>query len=132
MMWSQARPCRKPRSGVRVRHDFHTEVTAFVADGVKQRTVMLTPNATSARQCRDYHLPSDSLPVRLIRVELSNCEFGDCGETQRPLVMQISMSFCAPLRDPYTSRPTLPHASRCIDLKSKQRYICRLLARVPG
>ena len=58
----------------RVRHDFHAEVTAFVADGVKQRTVLLTSNATSARQCHDYHLPTDPLRVRLIRVELSNGE----------------------------------------------------------
>ncbi|MGB5561520.1 MAG: IS4 family transposase [Sedimenticolaceae bacterium] len=58
----------------RVRHDLHAEVTAFVADGVKQRTVTLMPNPTSARQCRDYHLPSDPLRVRLIRVELNNGE----------------------------------------------------------
>lgn len=58
----------------RVRHDFHAEVTAFVADGAKQRTVMLTPNSTSARQCRDYHLAHDPLRVRLIRVELNNGE----------------------------------------------------------
>ena len=58
----------------RVRHDFHTEVAAFVADGVKQRTVMLTPSPNSARQCRNDHLPSDPLPVRLIRVELSSGE----------------------------------------------------------
>lgn len=55
----------------RVRHDFHAEVTAFVADGVKQRTVTLTPNPTSVQQCRDYHLPHDPLRVRLIRVELN-------------------------------------------------------------
>lgn len=58
----------------RVRHDFHAEVTAFVADGVKQRTVTLTPNPTSVRQCRDYHLPTDPLRVRLIRVELDSGE----------------------------------------------------------
>ena len=58
----------------RVKHDFHPEVKAFLADGVKQRTVLLTPNRTSVRQCRDYHLPSDPLPVRLIRVELNNDE----------------------------------------------------------
>lgn len=58
----------------RVRHDFHAEVAAFMADGAKQRTVTLTPNRTSARQCRDYHLPADPLRVRLIRVELNNGE----------------------------------------------------------
>jgi hypothetical protein len=57
-----------------VRHDFHAEVTAFVADGVKQRAVMLTPNPTNARQWRDYHLPSGPLRVRLIRVELDSGE----------------------------------------------------------
>jgi len=58
----------------RVRHDFHAEVSAFVADGVKQRTVMLTPNPASVRQCRDAHLPSAPLRVRLIRVELNSGE----------------------------------------------------------
>lgn len=58
----------------RVRHDFHAEVSAFVDDNAKQRTVMLTPNPASARQCRDYHLPADPLRVRLIRVELNNGE----------------------------------------------------------
>ncbi len=58
----------------RVRHDFHAEVAAFVAAGAKQRTVMLTPNPTSARQCEDQQLPTDPLPVRLIRVELSSGE----------------------------------------------------------
>ena len=28
----------------RVRHDFHSEVKAFVADGAKERIVVLTPN----------------------------------------------------------------------------------------
>lgn len=56
----------------RVKHDFHAEVAAFVADGVKQRTVVLTPNSTSARQCRDYHLSAEPLMVRLIRVELNS------------------------------------------------------------
>ena len=36
----------------RVRHDFHSEVKAFVADGAKERIVVLTPNTASARQCR--------------------------------------------------------------------------------
>jgi len=35
---------------------------------------MLTPNCTSARQCRDYYLPDESIPVRLIRVVLKSGE----------------------------------------------------------
>lgn len=58
----------------RVKHDFHAEVSAFVADGVKQRTVVLAPNPASARQCRDYHLPTEPLTVRLVRVELNSGE----------------------------------------------------------
>ena len=34
----------------RVRHDFHSEVKAFVADGAKERIVVLTPNTASARR----------------------------------------------------------------------------------
>ena len=49
----------------RVRHDFHSEVKAFVADGAKERIVVLTPNTASARQCREGHLPADPLRVRL-------------------------------------------------------------------
>ena len=58
----------------RVRHDFHSEVKAFVADGAKERIVVLTPNAASMRQCREGHLPADPLHVRLIRVELESGE----------------------------------------------------------
>lgn len=58
----------------RVRHDFHKEVATFVADGVKQRSVLLTPNSSSTRQCQDYFLPSEPLRVRLIRVELNSGE----------------------------------------------------------
>ena len=58
----------------RLKHEFHPEVTAFLADGVKQRTVLLTPNRASVRQYRDYHLPSKPLRVRLIRVELNSGE----------------------------------------------------------
>ena len=60
----------------RVRHDFHSEVKAFVADGAKERIVVLTPNTASARQCREGHLPADPLRVRLIRVELESGEVG--------------------------------------------------------
>ena len=67
-----------PRNSVitvqRVRHDFHSEVKAFVADGAKERIVVLTPNTASARQCREGHLPADPLRVRLIRVELESGE----------------------------------------------------------
>ena len=56
----------------RVRHDFHSEVKAFVADGAKERIVVLTPYAASMRQCREGHLPADPLRVRLIRVELES------------------------------------------------------------
>ena len=58
----------------RVRHDFHSEVKAFVADGAKERIVVLTPNTASARQCREGHLPADPLRVRLIWVELESGE----------------------------------------------------------
>ena len=58
----------------RVRHDFHSEVKAFVADGAKERIVVLTPNTASARQCREGHLPADPLRVRLNRVELESGE----------------------------------------------------------
>ena len=58
----------------RVRHDFHSEVKAFVADGAKERIVVLTPNTVSARQCREGHLPADPLRARLIRVELESGE----------------------------------------------------------
>ena len=61
-------------TGARVRHDFHSEVKAFVADGAKERIVVLTPNTASARQCREGHLPADPLRVRLIRVELESGE----------------------------------------------------------
>ena len=54
----------------RVRHDFHSEVKAFVADGAKERIVVLTPNTASARLCREGHLPAE----RLIRVELESGE----------------------------------------------------------
>ena len=46
----------------RVKYDFHPQVTAFLADGVKQRTVSLSPNRAGVRQCREYHLPPDPLP----------------------------------------------------------------------
>ena len=50
------------------------KVKAFVADGAKERIVVLTPNTASARQCREGHLPADPLRVRLIRVELESGE----------------------------------------------------------
>lgn len=58
----------------RVRHNFHSEVQAFVHDGVKERIVSLTPSAASARQCREGYLPTEPLQARLIRVELESGE----------------------------------------------------------
>ena len=58
----------------RLKHDFHPEVKRFLASGKKSQTVMLEPNAQSARRCREYHLPSDAPPVRLVRVELTSGE----------------------------------------------------------
>ena len=58
----------------RLKHDFHPEVKRFLASGKKSQTVMLKPNAHSARQCREYHLPSDPIPVRLVRVKLKSGE----------------------------------------------------------
>ena len=59
---------------MRLRKDFHPEVKAFLASGKKSDTVMLHPNRQSAKQCEEYNLTSDSIPVRLIRVELKSGE----------------------------------------------------------
>ena len=55
-------------------YGMNSEVKAFVADGAKERIVVLRPNTASARQCREGHLPADPLRVRLIRVELESGE----------------------------------------------------------
>lgn len=59
---------------MRVRKDFHSEVKDFLASGDKSRVVMLKPNRASIRQCEEYNLSTDSIPVRLIRVKLKSGE----------------------------------------------------------
>ena len=58
----------------RLKHDFHSEVKSFLESGKKSKTVSLKPNAHNARQCEEYYLPSESIPVRLIRIELKSGE----------------------------------------------------------
>ena len=59
---------------LRVRKDFHSEVKAFLEAGDKSRVVLLKPSRASARQCEEYNLSSDPIPVRLIRVALKSGE----------------------------------------------------------
>ena len=59
---------------MRVKKDFHTEVKDFLEAGDKSRVVMLKPNRASIRQCEEYNLSSDPIPVRLIRVKLNSGE----------------------------------------------------------
>jgi hypothetical protein len=59
---------------MRVRKDFHSEVKAFLETGEKSRVVMLKPNRASVRQCEEYNLSSQPIPVRLIRVALKSGE----------------------------------------------------------
>lgn len=58
----------------RLKHGFHSEVKQFLESGKKSQTVTLKPNAHSARQCKEYYLPVDPIPVRLVRVELKSGE----------------------------------------------------------
>ncbi len=59
---------------MRVRKDFHSEVKDFLAAGDKSRVVMLKPSRASIRQCEEYNISSDPIPVRLIRVILKSGE----------------------------------------------------------
>lgn len=59
---------------MRVRKDFHSEVKDFLDAGDKSRVVMLKPNRASVRQCEEYNLSSNPIPVRLIRVVLKSGE----------------------------------------------------------
>lgn len=58
----------------RVKHDFHPEVKRFLASGKPSEVVTLTPSDSSARQCREYHLPEAPLSVRLVRIALKSGE----------------------------------------------------------
>lgn len=53
---------------------FATEVTAFLASGMRSSIITLTPTAEAVRQCRWYDLPTDPISVRLVRVILDNGE----------------------------------------------------------
>lgn len=59
---------------MRLRKDFHTEVKDFLGAGDKSRVVTLKPNRASIRQCEEYNLSTDPIPVRLIRVKLKSGE----------------------------------------------------------
>ena len=54
----------------RVKLSFSKEVKAFLASGKKSRVTVLTPNTRARRQCEEYNLSADPVPVRLVRVAL--------------------------------------------------------------
>ncbi len=53
---------------MRVKADFNTEVSQFVASGAKQQIVTLTASDEARRKCRDKGLPVEPQTVRLMRV----------------------------------------------------------------
>ncbi len=53
---------------MRVKADFNTEVSQFVASGAKQQIVTLTASDKARRKCRDKGMPVESQTVRLIRI----------------------------------------------------------------
>jgi hypothetical protein len=53
---------------MRVKADFNTEVSQFVASGAKQKTVTLTASDQARRKCLDKGLPVEPQTVRLIRI----------------------------------------------------------------
>jgi hypothetical protein len=57
---------------MRVKADFNTEVSQFVASGAKQQIVTLTASDDARRKCRDHGLPVEPQTVRLIRVTVKN------------------------------------------------------------
>ncbi len=57
---------------LRVKADFNTEVSQFVASGAKQQIVTLTASDDARRKCRDKGLPVEPQTVRLIRITVKN------------------------------------------------------------
>ncbi len=57
---------------MRVKADFNTKVSQFVASGAKQQHVTLTANDKARRKCRDKGLLVEPQAVRLIRITVKN------------------------------------------------------------
>jgi len=54
--------------------DFSREVTAFLASGKKSDVVLFSAGTEARKQCREYALPCEPIPLRLIRVQLKGGE----------------------------------------------------------
>jgi hypothetical protein len=54
--------------------DFSREVAAFLASGEKSAVVPFSAGSEARKQCRDYGLPCEPIPLRLIRVQLKGGE----------------------------------------------------------
>jgi len=57
---------------MRVKADFNTEVSQFVASGDTQQIVTLTASDEAKRKCLDNGLPVEPQTVRLIRITVKN------------------------------------------------------------
>ena len=57
---------------MRVKADFNTEVSQFVASGAKQQIVTLTASDEAKRKCLDKELSVESQTVRLMRITVKN------------------------------------------------------------
>lgn len=58
----------------RLKLGFSSQVKAFVESGKKTQVIQMEPSAKAKKQCEEYNLSSDPIPVRLVRVELDNGE----------------------------------------------------------
>ena len=54
--------------------DFSREVTEFLATGKKSDVMLFSPGTEARKQCRDYGLSCEPIPLRLIRVQLKGGE----------------------------------------------------------
>ena len=54
--------------------DFSREVSAFLASGKTSDVVLFSAGTEARKQCREYALPCEPIPLRLIRVQLKGGE----------------------------------------------------------
>jgi len=54
--------------------DFSREITEFLATGKKSDVMLFSPGTEARKQCRDYGLSCEPIPLRLIRVQLKGGE----------------------------------------------------------
>jgi len=54
--------------------DFSREITSFVASGEKSNVVLFSPGTEARKQCRNYRLSCEPMPLRLIRVQPSKLQ----------------------------------------------------------